>query len=124
MTYRETAMPPSVCLGLAPGRSGYLTSIVLAWSYILSSRWVEILQFAGKKSSLTHDQGEHLTTNFWALVIQSRWATQVESDTGIFYAPWMLRKANHEPRERYVQLSAFIVSSQAAETVVTAIAII
>lgn len=39
----------------APLRSGYLTSIALTWSYIISCRWVEILQQAGHKSRILHD---------------------------------------------------------------------
>lgn len=102
VTFRQTETPSSVFL--RSGRSGYLTSIILAWSYILSSRWVEILRLAGKKSSLTHIQGKHLSTDFWTLVIKSHWATQVENDTETFYAPWMLRKENYDVGKRYIQL--------------------
>lgn len=100
MTYRETVTFSPATPGLEPSRPGYLTSVILAWSYILSSRWVEILQLAGLKSSVTHDHGEQLTTNFWVLITQNRWSTQVENDTGTFYAPWMLRKANCEEVKR------------------------
>jgi hypothetical protein len=105
MTYKlesGTSTPPSVSLGLAPDRSGYLTSVTLAWSYILSCRWVEILQRAGEKSSLRHDRGEKITTSFWDLVIRSRWEAQVERSKGTFYAPWMLRKENSEVQRRYI----------------------
>jgi hypothetical protein len=98
----ETSTPPSASLGLASDRSGYLTSITLAWSYILSCRWVEILQHAGKKSSLRHDRGEQILTNFWDLVIRSRWVAQVERSKRTFYAPWMLRKENSEVQRRYI----------------------
>jgi len=82
---------PTSSSGPAPNGSGYFTSIVLAWSYIISCRWVEILQHAGEKSSLRHSGGEQSTRCFWDLVIQSRWIAQVKIMTGTFYAPWMLR---------------------------------
>lgn len=78
-------------------QSGYLTSIALAWSYILSCRWVEILQKAGENSSLSHDQGDEITVSFWDLVIRSRWSAQVSRGKRPAYAPWMLRReSSHE----------------------------
>ena len=84
------------------GRSGYLTSIALAWSYILSCRWVEILRNAGEKSSLSHDQGDEITTSFWDLVIQSRWSAQVNRGKRPSYAPWMLRRESSQGEIEYV----------------------
>ena len=73
-------------------RPGHLTSIVLAWSYIISCRWVEILLDAGENASFKHEFNAHLSEyNFWNLVINSRWVAQVERDNGLFVAPWMLR---------------------------------
>lgn len=80
-----------------------LTNIILAWSYILSSRWVEILQHSGMKCSLTHIQGKHLSAHFWTLVTKIQWTTQVEIDTQTFYAPWMLRNENNDTEKRCVQ---------------------
>ena len=92
----------------APDRSGYLASITLAWSYIISCRWVEALQRAGQKSFLRHNRGEQITTNFWDLVLQSRWDARVETKRGIFYSPWMLRKENLVIQKRYVHFSKIL----------------
>ncbi|KAL2000266.1 hypothetical protein VTN02DRAFT_3329 [Thermoascus thermophilus] len=97
---KKTKMP--LPLSNLPDRQGYLTSIILAWSYIISCRWVEILQRAGQRSVLLHDQGKPLRSCFWDLIIQSRWSAQVESVRRTFYAPWMLRKdQSSNPEQRY-----------------------
>ncbi|PLB50915.1 hypothetical protein P170DRAFT_493067 [Aspergillus steynii IBT 23096] len=62
-------------------RSGYFTSIVLAWSYIISCRWVEILQQAGEDKD-----------SFWPIVTEGRWKALVKRPDGTFHSPWMLRK--------------------------------
>lgn len=59
----ETPSSPAP-LGIPEEQAGYLTSIVLGWSYILSARWVEILQRAGEKASMLHYQGDDLVTCF------------------------------------------------------------
>lgn len=106
MTYNtkcEIPEPPSNSLPSAPDRSGYLTSITLAWSYIISCRWVKILQHAGQKSSLMHHGDQQITSCFWDLVIGSRWVAQVKRAKGISYAPWMLRKDHFKMEKQYVK---------------------
>lgn len=103
MTYttgQKTLTPPSVLPSFAPNPSGHLTAVTLAWSYIFCCRWVEILQRAGEKSRLRHYRGERIITNFWDLIIRSRWDAQVERSQATFYAPWMLREENSET-QRY-----------------------
>jgi hypothetical protein len=101
----RTPVPSNVSHGLVRDRSGYLTSITLAWSYVLSCRWVEILRCAGEKSSLWHGRGEEVTKHFWDLVTRSRWMAQVNREKGTFYPPWMLRKENDRVARRYVLIS-------------------
>lgn len=105
MTYKVARGPLDSCaapIGISLGRARSLTSIALAWSYVFSCRWVEILQDAGEHSSLCVQQSEHVATNFWDLVVQGRWSAQVKRGKGTFYAPWMLREDGFEKRNMYV----------------------
>ncbi|KAB8207173.1 hypothetical protein BDV34DRAFT_211773 [Aspergillus parasiticus] len=63
-TKAETELEAAIPVYTKPLRSGYFTNIVLAWSYIISCRWVEILQQAAR----------------------------VEKLKGVFYSPWMVRR--------------------------------
>ncbi|KAE8410183.1 hypothetical protein BDV36DRAFT_302996 [Aspergillus pseudocaelatus] len=72
--------------------SGYFTSIVLAWSYIISCRWVEILQQAGEDSQILHERGMQIKDAFWDIVTQGRWVARVKTRKGVYYSPWMLRR--------------------------------
>ncbi|PWY72383.1 hypothetical protein BO70DRAFT_342415 [Aspergillus heteromorphus CBS 117.55] len=94
-TDTETQLP-ATHLCSVPIRSRYLTSIILAWSYIISCRWVEILQQAGQKSLILHGQGAQLTECFWSIVIRSQWMAQVKVRKEASYAPWMLREERME----------------------------
>ncbi|PWY87336.1 hypothetical protein BO94DRAFT_465922 [Aspergillus sclerotioniger CBS 115572] len=95
----------SVSLSSSPLRRGYLTNIILAWSYIISCRWTEILQQAGWKCSLFHDRDVPLTDCFWDIVIRSRWLARSETKKGIHHPPWMLkdRKIKPEKSDNWVQ---------------------
>jgi hypothetical protein len=100
---RKAASESSLQLpGITLGRSGYLTSIALAWSYILSCRWVEILQNSGERSSLSHSQGAGIKSNFWDLIVQSRWSAQVTRGKRPSYAPWMLRLDTYQKETKYI----------------------
>lgn len=96
----QTPMPLNVHEGLVRDRSGLLTTITLAWSYILSCRWVEILQHAGQNSSLWHCRGEQMSQNFWELVRRNRWIAQVKRAKVTHYPPWMLRQQNDKLENR------------------------
>jgi hypothetical protein len=63
--------PSNVAQGPVRDPSGCLTSITLAWSYIISCRWVETLWLAGEESSLWHDRDEQVTEHFWDMVVGS-----------------------------------------------------
>ncbi|OOF98138.1 hypothetical protein ASPCADRAFT_205406 [Aspergillus carbonarius ITEM 5010] len=80
-------------------RRGYLTNIIMAWSYIISCRWTEILQRAGWKCSLFHDRDVQLADCFWDIVTRSRWLARSETKKGIHHSPWMLRDRKIKPEK-------------------------
>jgi hypothetical protein len=99
-TKSQTCTSSSFSHGLAQDLSGYFTSITLAWSYIFSCRWVEILRYAGEDSSLWHSRDDRVPEQFWDLVVRSRWMAQVNREKGTFYSPWMLRKGKENVERR------------------------
>ncbi|RAH48119.1 uncharacterized protein BO95DRAFT_480502 [Aspergillus brunneoviolaceus CBS 621.78] len=91
-----TEMPTEVTIPAtaSPLRAGYFTSIALAWSYILSVRWVEILQQAGLECHMFHAKGLQLEKSFWDIVLQGHWEARCsdpEDEEEQLYSPWMLR---------------------------------
>lgn len=92
----------SVTLATRELRPAYLTSIVLAWSYVLSSRWVEILQSVGEDCALFHDSGDSMIENFWELITQGRWLARVKRGRAKSYSPWMLRGEDKSHNKRYL----------------------
>ncbi|RAK71715.1 uncharacterized protein BO72DRAFT_441329 [Aspergillus fijiensis CBS 313.89] len=91
-----TEMPTEVAIpaSASPLRAGYFTSIALAWSYILSSRWVEILQQAGLECHMFHAKGLQLENSFWDIVLQGHWEARCRDpgdEEEQLYSPWMLR---------------------------------
>lgn len=58
--------------------SGYFTSIILAWSYIISCCWVEILQQAGEESQILHDQDMQIKDSFWDIITQGYWVAHIK----------------------------------------------
>ncbi|RAH72565.1 uncharacterized protein BO66DRAFT_26040 [Aspergillus aculeatinus CBS 121060] len=99
-TEAETQAEVSIPTCARPLRSGFLTSIVLAWSYIISCRWVEILQRAGEKSQILHDQGMQIEESFRDIVTQDSWKARVENQKGAFYSPWMFRREGTSRKRR------------------------
>ncbi|KAL4893332.1 hypothetical protein BDV59DRAFT_207821 [Aspergillus ambiguus] len=85
-TQIQAALPPST----KNFRSGYFTNVVLAWSYIVSCRWVEIFQQAGWKSQLLHENNMQIKDAFWDIVTQSCWVALARKRKADFYSPWML----------------------------------
>ncbi|KAJ5608705.1 hypothetical protein N7528_009272 [Penicillium herquei] len=75
---------------------GYLSSITLAWSYIISLRWVEILKRAGWNSLMLHSPEAQTIDSFWNMIIQGhwvakcQWASKSKAKEKTFYSPWML----------------------------------
>jgi hypothetical protein len=104
----ETPLNADITFSAKAIRSDYLTTIVLAWSYLLSCRWVEILQQAGKQSRILHYKSSQLEGSFWDIIVHSQWIARVQNQTGTYYSPGMLRK-ERITREKYVcpQMSWF-----------------
>ncbi|PLN84980.1 hypothetical protein BDW42DRAFT_198856 [Aspergillus taichungensis] len=90
-----------------PFRSGYYTSIVLSWSYIISCRWVEILQKAGEDSELVHNnENTCIKDAFWDIVTNGSWRALVRRGKGTFVSPWMLTdEAATKTRDNYVPVA-------------------
>jgi hypothetical protein len=63
--------------------------LVLAWSYILSSRWVEALQCTGANAQLLQG-GEINTQNFWTLIRKQQWRAVLTHGDVTYFAPWSL----------------------------------
>lgn len=91
-------------------RAGWFTSIVLAWSYIISCRLVEILQQAGEESQLLHDQDAQVEEHFWNTVTQGSWVAQLKKHKSVFYSPWTLRSSGNLKRQYASHQSCLIVS--------------
>ncbi|KAJ5734935.1 uncharacterized protein N7483_000060 [Penicillium malachiteum] len=88
---------------------GYLSSIILAWSYIISARWVEILKRAGWNSSMLHSHDAQTTDSFWNMIIQGHWVTKCHwvskhAKEKTFYSPWMMSERSKEHIKWYVIL--------------------
>ena len=82
-------------------QTGYLTSITLAWSYIMSCRWIEILQSAGETCMLLEENQEY-TWGFWETITQSRWSAQIKRRKRTWFFPWMLQQHNTDTYQRFV----------------------
>ncbi len=69
----------------------HLSRLIWAWAYILSSRWVEILNMAGEKALM--NQSENINTeNFWEVVIGRQWQATMTRGEKTFYAPWCMER--------------------------------
>ena len=86
--------------GIAGVAAKYLSSLVLAWSYIMSCRWVEALSEAGMNASFQLSRPKDDNAAFWSIVIESRWRAIFVQNSDVYYAPWTLRPVEHqEPME-------------------------
>lgn len=113
VTYRtkaQTELHVATPIFGKPLRAGWFTSIVLAWSYIISCRWVQVLQQAGEGSRILHDQDPQVEEHFWNTVTQGSWVAQVKRHTGVFYSPWTLRSPTNQ-KMRYVYHSSYLIAS-------------
>jgi hypothetical protein len=73
-----------------------LTTVTLAWSYILSCRWAEICQSAGERTMLLHLDG----LDFWELITRSCWSARMQRGRGTIFSPWQLREFGSSTDER------------------------
>ena len=82
--------------GMQAGQMKHLSRLILAWSFTLSSRWVEILCAAGEKASMR--QNANISSdNFWEIVIGRQWEAAVTRGKNTFYAPWCVAKLPAAP---------------------------
>ncbi|QRD89253.1 hypothetical protein F9C07_2219557 [Aspergillus flavus] len=79
-TKTETKLEAAIPVCVKPLCSGYFINIVLAWSYIISCRWI------------LYQLGIQIEDFFWDIVIQGCWVARVEKFKGVFYSPWMVRR--------------------------------
>lgn len=75
----------------------YLTTITLAWSYIISCRWVEICEGMGERVKLVHCEG----LDYWELITRSLWSAEMKRGKGVIISPWQLREKRSISRLRY-----------------------
>lgn len=73
--------------GLQPDQTKHLSRLILAWAFILSSRWVEILTAAGEKAAMNLSENIEKGT-FWKVVIGRQWQATMIRGGKTFYAPW------------------------------------
>ena len=87
----DASLPRKAYPGLTDCFAKYLSSLVLAWSYILSCRWVELLQKAGLDASFQRLKPKDTGENFWGSVFGCRWRAILVYNSKTYYAPWTLR---------------------------------
>ena len=69
----------------------HLFRLIFAWTYILSSRWIEILVAIDEKT-LLFQKKTISDVNFWDMIIEMQWQViMIRSDT-IFYALWCMQR--------------------------------
>ena len=87
----DVSAPRHLTLASNELQSDYVSTFCLAWSYILSCRWVEILQSAGQDTVLLHRQGDSIPWSFWEMITHGRWLARLQWQGSGSYSPWMLR---------------------------------
>ena len=75
--------------GFPPDQTKYLPCLILAWAFILSSRWVEILTAAGEKVVMNQSEKIEKET-FWKVVVDGQWQAIVVRGSKPFDAPWCM----------------------------------
>ena len=76
---------------------GVASQLFLAWTYILSSRWVETLQQSGGQAELF--QRDKLNVhNFWEVILSNTWRASITRHGRTWYAPWSLKRTHPEAR--------------------------
>lgn len=89
----------------------HLSRLVLAWAYILSSRWVEILKTSGEKASMRQSEGIN-RDNFWEVVIERSWHATLARSGKVFYAPWCVERetaaSSYVPSHRQLSLNSCV----------------
>lgn len=89
--YLDASEDTSLWSGHQASQMKHLSRLILAWAYILSSRWVEILKTSGEKASMQQSEGIS-RDNFWEVIIERRWHAIVIRSDKVFYAPWSVER--------------------------------
>jgi hypothetical protein len=71
--------------------------LVFAWSYIMSSRWVEALQRSGANVRLLQCE-EINAQNFWSLIRKQQWQAVLSYGDETYFAPWSLAQLGENLR--------------------------
>ena len=75
--------------GLQPDQIKHLSRLILAWAFILSSRWVEILAAAGENAAMNQSEKMEKGT-FWKVITGRQWQATMIRGGKTFYAPWYM----------------------------------
>ena len=78
-------------------RPNFLSELIFAWSYILSSRWVETLKLSGEDVQLHQDE-EISAHNFWTVILNHKWHAAIHRGGKTYQAPWTLKKLGANSR--------------------------
>ncbi|KAI9841021.1 MAG: hypothetical protein M1837_001051 [Sclerophora amabilis] len=79
------------------------TNFMLAWTYILSCRWVEILQESGGQAELW--QCEKMSAHtFWNIILNHGWRATFTRNSKTYYAPWSLSKTESDNIDNLVSV--------------------
>jgi hypothetical protein len=88
--------------GFPAERRRELTCLVLAWSYVICCRWVEILRNAGEKAFLYYESPDYKAIDSWDVVVKCRWKAVIIRKEETFCAPWLLEMVDYDMSDRYV----------------------
>jgi hypothetical protein len=83
--------------GSDSGRPSFLSELIFAWSYILSSRWVDTLKISGEDVQLRQDE-KISAHNFWTVILNHRWQAAIYRGGKTYHAPWTLTRLGTESR--------------------------
>ena len=71
-----------------------MTFLIFAWSYIMSSRWVELLQGVGEKAAIQSSSFAN-DIEFRDMISNRQWRAILTHDRSEYYAPWSLIAHNN-----------------------------
>ena len=63
--------------------------LISAWSYIMSSRWVELLQSVGEKAAIQSSKATN-DIEFRRMIFKRQWRAILIHDQNEYFAPWSL----------------------------------
>lgn len=93
----EASEDTPLCPGFRADQAKHLPRLILAWAYILSARWVEILIAAGE-TAFMNQRRDMNGGNFWETIVERQWEATVTRGDKVFYAPWCLEQDGVNPK--------------------------